>query len=597
MSEKQIKQIPYGISDYEAIRRENLYYVDKTRYLKEIEKAGKYLFFIRPRRFGKSLLLSVMEGYYDLLCKDRFTELFLGTEVFEKPTAEKHTYLVFYLNFSVIDPGFKRVAESFLYYIKEQGESFLSKYSAPLDLDKSSLANEIEKINGMNSPSDILRGLINRCKRSSQKLYVIIDEYDNFTNAILAASGKDQYLDLTRGESFFRTFFNVLKGGTSGLGAPISRLFITGVSPVTLDDVTSGFNIGENISLDAAFSRMLGFTQAEVEEMIRYYRSVERIHHDTAAMMAIMTEWYGYYRFSEGDEEFLYNSDMVLYFFKEYFKTGSIPDDLIDRNVRVDYGKLKHLIITESDRIKTTNGNFGKLKEIIEEGSTTTRIVKGFPLEQLADYKNFTSLLFYLGLLTIKGPEKDKLRLGIPNETVKRLYFDYIEEAYRETNVFTLNLSKYSDLMTDMAYDGKWRPLFDYIGLQMTESINLRDFITGEKTIHAFLNVYLGLSSLYIIHREREYNKGFADLVLEPFTARYEGIKYAFMLEIKYIKESERRKHGFEEIIERQKQVAEQQLAKYSADAQLAKALAKTTLIKLALVFCGSELLSITETK
>ena len=289
---------------------------------------------------------------------------------------------------------------------------------------------------------------------------------------------------------------------------------------------------------------------------------------------------------------------MVLYFIDNYISHKELPDDLIDMNVRIDYRKLRHLVIVDRDKTKppTPNGNFDKLKEIIEEGSTSSKIVKGFPLEKLKDPENFKSLLFYLGLLAIKGPEKDKLCLQIPNETVKRLYYDYIEEAYRETGIFNLDLDRYADLMMDMAYDGKWRPLLEFITGRMQESMNLRDLITGEKSIQAFLNVYLGLSDLYIIHSEKELNKGYADLVLEPFLARYEGMKYSYVLEIKYVKSKEGKKIDTGKI-RQLKAAAGEQLKNYSIDENFKKNIEKTRLIKLVLIFSGHESIDIDEVK
>jgi len=204
--------------------------------------------------------------------------------------------------------------------------------------------------------------------------------------------------------------------------------------------------------------------------------------------------------------------------------------------------------------------------------------------------------LFYLGLLAIKGPDKDKLRLEIPNETVKRLYYDYIKEAYRETGIFNLDLDKYADLMTDMAYDGKWRPLIEFITSRMKESMSLRDLITGEKSIQAFLNVYLGLSDLFIIHPEKEMNKGYADIFMEPFLARYEGIKYAYLLEIKYIKPKEGKKVDAGKI-QQLKAAAKEQFKKYSIDEKSGKTVEKTNLIKIVLIFSGHRLIDIDDVK
>lgn len=330
--------------------------------------------------------------------------------------------------------------------------------------------------------------------------------------------------------------------------------------------------------------------------MVEYYRGAGLIKHDNAFLLEIFDSWYGNYLFSENapHPEKLYNTDMVLYFMREYFKESAVPHDLIDRNVRIDYGKLKHLIVLDNGAgaRPATNGNFSKLKQIIEEQETSTRLVLGFPLEKLTVPENFKSLLFYFGLLTIKDRDRDQARLCIPNETIKRLYYDYIKEAYDETGAFALDLEKYRRLMSDMAYDGKWQPLFEYITARMAESMALRDLITGEKSIQAFLNVYLGLSELYIIHAEKELNKGYADLVMEPFLARYEGIGYSFLLEIKYVKGG--LKPG-DAGVETLKAAAREQIKQYALDAKFKKTIGKTKPIKLVLIFSGHCLVHLEE--
>jgi hypothetical protein len=423
MSERLIKRIPYGIADYEKIVTGNYYYVDKTMYLREIEEAGSYLFFIRPRRFGKSLFLSMMEGYYDVYYKDRFDELFAHTAVHPDPTPEQGAYLVLKFDCSGIAPNIDEIEKSFINNIRSAARSFLRKYDSYLIDDKKIIEKDMEK---RSAASDILLNVVNLCRDSHQKLYVMIDEYDNFANTILSTAGKHEYERLTHGEGFFRAFFNVLKAGTSGMEAPISRLFLTGVSPITLDDVTSGFNIGENISIDAPFNRMLGFTEDDLEAMLEYYQQAGQIKDDPNFLKGIMKEWYNHYLFSPDTGISLYNADMVLYFLKEYFKTDSVPKDLIDRNVRMDYEKLRYLVTTDRGGRKKINGNFGKLNEIVERGEIISHIVRGFPAEKLTNPENFLSLLFYFGLLTVKGIEDDEVILKIPNETAKIFYYEYI---------------------------------------------------------------------------------------------------------------------------------------------------------------------------
>jgi hypothetical protein len=317
MADKKIKRIPYGLANYERVVQTNCYYVDKTMYLNTIEEASDYLFFIRPRRFGKSLLLSMMEMYYDVHYKDRFEELFKGTWVFDHPTSERGSYLVLSFNFSAVDPSPGEVEASFLNQVQDTALKFISKYCDYLSANPNR-DYFVEKIKESRSASDILSTLLHLCKHAQQKLYVLIDDYDTFTNSILSTDGDYAYRELTHGTGFFLSFFSALKLGTSGAGAPISRSFITGVSPITMDDVTYVYNIGENTSMDPAFKTMLGFTEEDVIEMIEYYRSKGRIQHPTAYLMEIMSQWYGNYLSSEDDDVKLFNSDTIIYIIDYY---------------------------------------------------------------------------------------------------------------------------------------------------------------------------------------------------------------------------------------------------------------------------------------
>jgi len=442
-SETEIKKIPYGVSDYDKIVTGNYYYVDKTPYLKIVEEAGDYLFFIRPRRFGKSLFLSMMEGYYDVYYKDRFQELFKDRAILDSPTKEQGTYLVLGFNFSMVDPAPDKVEDSFLNHVKNQVLSFIYRYDKYLS-DKRE--HYIKTIKDSRSAADIVSALSGLCRFSNQKIYALIDEYDNFANTILSTVGEEAYYDLTHGKGFFRSFFNMLKGGTGGMGAPFNRLFMTGVSPITLDDVTSGYNIGKNVSIDPLFNQMLGFTESDVLQMIEYYREKGRIKHDNRYLLPVIRQWYNNYIFSPDSQTPLFNSDMILYFLDEYFKVSTIPRDLIDRNVRIDYGKLRHLIVVDKKGRKEPNGNFSRLREIIEEGEIASKITKGFPLEEMDTEENFTSLLFYFGLLSIMGEKEGLPLLKIPpdgKDVVLRLYhpgqpgYRLIGCEYWETGYFT----------------------------------------------------------------------------------------------------------------------------------------------------------------
>jgi hypothetical protein len=585
---RDLKRIPYGVSDFNDFKVKNLYYVDKTRFIRDIEEKGNFLFLIRPRRFGKSLFLGIMEAYYDIDYKDRFDFLFSGTDIHRNPTGEKTSYMVLKLNFSVISPDISLVEEAFLNYIKDSASDFVMKYEKLLDVDIEKAETEFSL---RKSASEVMVTLLKYCKRKKQKLYVIIDEYDNFANTILSEAGEQEFQNITHGTGFYRAFFNVLKGGTSDTDAPISRLFMTGVSPITLDDVTSGFNIASNISLDTDINEIMGFTQPEVETMIDYYRQTGKIRHSTPELLKIMSQWYNHYRFSIHSTREVFNTVHVLYFLKEYMKDSQFPGTLIDHNARIDYNKLRHLIITDKKGTPQTNGNFSKLRQIMENDFIHSTIVDSFPVHKLVSPENFVSLLYYFGLLTIAGiDEENKAILKIPNEAIKRLYYDYIKETYEETGILTIDLSRYETLMKEMAFNGKWKPLIAYLVDRMETSMGIRDLITGEKSLQAFLNVYLGLSALYLVYSEKELKKGFPDLVLEPFLAQYPQLKYSYLIEIKYIKSQGKKKALPPEKIKKVQEEAEGQLKRYSLDEKFRKAIGQTTLKKLVLIFCGNHL-------
>jgi hypothetical protein len=587
IDENELKRIPYGVTDFNDFRVKNFYYVDKTRFIRVIEKKGKFLFLIRPRRFGKSLFLGIMEAYYDTDFKDRFDYFFSGTDIHRSPTKEKNSYLVFKLNFSAVNPDIPRVEEAFLNYIKESAYWCIRKYEKLLDID---LKTAKEELFSKKSASEAMVTFLNFCQGKGRKLYVIIDEYDNFANTILSESGEQEFQKMTHGEGFFRAFFNVLKWGTTGIDAPISRLFMTGVSPITLDDVTSGFNIAEHISLDSDLNEIMGFTLTEVETMIEYYRQTGKIRHSTPELLMMMSQWYNHYRFSRYSTREVFNTVHVLYFLKEYMKDSQIPDTLIDHNARIDYMKLRHLIIIDQKGAVRTNGNFSILRQIIAAGSIHSAIIKSFPIDELANSNHFISLLYYFGLLTIGGIDEENTPvLTIPNETVKRLYYDYISDSYRETGIVSLDMFKYGELVKGMAYRGNWQALVEYIAGRMAASLSLRDLMSGEKAHQVFWNVYLGLGPLYNVYPEKEMGQGFCDLALVPLLIQYPAIKYSYLIEFKYIKPPGNKPDN-PQVIEKLKTEAESQLDRYSPDEKFQKAIGHTMLKKLVLIFCGNRL-------
>lgn len=448
-----IKRIPYGLTDFHRIQVENYYYVDKTKYIPALEQAGNFLFLIRPRRFGKSLFLAILDAYYDIAKKDEFDTYFANTAIALETTAEKNSYLVLNLNFSAVNPDISKVEESFEMHCKTQFDFFNRKYARFFD------DSYFEEYKKRTCSYDRLEYIASHIKEKELKFYVIIDEYDNFANTILTTrDGEEKYKKLTHDDGFFRFFFNKLKAATSGNNAAISRLFITGVSPVTMNDVTSGFNIGLNITTNPVFGELLGFTEDEIQQMINYYKTNGKMQQDTE-LMPFFRKWYGGYHFTKQKGQKLFNTDCILYFINYLTTTGYELEDPIDPNLKTDYSKLQHLIIVD----RKPNGNFSRLKEIVEKGSITSEIKTSFALHELVQTENFVTLLYYLGLITIKDSSRGEAVLNIPNETIKNFLSLYIRNSYNASNIFSIEIYHFSNLMRRMAYDGEWQNVFTFL--------------------------------------------------------------------------------------------------------------------------------------
>ncbi len=318
------KRVPYGVTDFELMNTENYYYVDKTAFIHKIENAARFLFFLRPRRFGKSLLLAILEDYYDITKAHVFDTFFGNTYIGKNPTENRNAYLLLRFNFSAVSPESEKVQASFEDHCRIRFWEFNERNKQFLD------SEYFEKFNSLTSASSMLDYLLNYCSLRNLKVFLAIDEYDNFSNTILADQGKEAYERLTHGDSFFRHFFNVIKTGTTSNNAALSRLFITGVSPLTMNDVTSGFNIGTNISFDANFNEMVGFTTEEVSQILHYYYSEKALLQSPDELLPIMSKWYNNYRFSPKGVSRMFNSDMVWFFVSSCIAQKEIPMDLSD---------------------------------------------------------------------------------------------------------------------------------------------------------------------------------------------------------------------------------------------------------------------------
>ena len=575
-------RIPYGEASFRRIRVNGWLYVDKTRFLRPLEDE-RYVFFIRPRRFGKSCWLSLLECYYGRHWAHEFEDLFGGTDVGRAPTAERGRYVVVRFNFSAFDDTLETLRERFEGYCFTELRYALERHP---DLFPEPALRRIFAPPAIDGK---LNELFKYATEHGVPLYVLIDEYDNFANTVLAHRGREAYESFTHGGGFYRNFFAALKAGAGEAGG-LERLFITGVSPITMDDVTSGFNIGENVTLEPELNDVLGFTEPEVRGLLELYRDRGAFDQDVDTALGVMREWYNGYRFSEDAAGDLYNTDMVLYFLKRSIPNKRMPRRLIDANVRIDYTKLRHLLLVNqraSAEARQLNGNFDLLRHVIGEGEAEVDLSLSFPLEELDDPENFLSLLYYFGLLSIRGTAGGAVRLGVPNQTVWRLMYGYLRRAYRDVGVFSVSHHHFSQLARRMAYRGEWRPAVEHVAGAMAEQTGVRDYIDGEKVVQAFLAAHFSVVDHFLIRTERELNKGYADLYLEPFVAQYPDIGYGYVLEVKYLKRSER---VDESVIAETLRGARSQVAGYLADEGLRRRTPSVRHIGLAVVFHGWEL-------
>ena len=592
------------MADFRAIRREGFLYVDKTRFVRDLEHE-RYAFFLRPRRFGKTCWHSVLEHYYDRTRKDGFGALFADTNIGDEPTVNRSAYAVLRLNFSAFSKRLSTLEKRFEEYCHTRLRGMLE---ANEDVFPERLT---QRILALPTIGGRLNELFLHAERLGVRLFLLIDEYDNFANTILAGEGEAAYRQLTHGGGFFRDFFATVKAGTDS--GNLERLFITGVSPVTMDDVTSGFNIGTNISFRAKYNDMAGFTETEVRGLVEMYREAGVFDEEADAAMAVMREWYNGYRFAKGAVEDVYNTDMVLYYLDRSIPNANGPDHLIDPNVRMDYGKLRHLVVVNraatlaaeraaraeepprrisnsvellDAKTRGTNGNFDVLRQVIAEGRVDADLNPSFPVEQLGQRENFVTLLHCFGLLSIQGVVDGRLRLGVPNQTVRRLMYGYLRDAYRDVGVFSVDILAFENLIWAMARDGKWRPAVDHLADALQRQTSVRDYVQGERMLQGFLAAYLGATSYFVFHTEQELGKGYADMVLTPLTARYPTLRHGYVVELKYLK----RDQGSEALTSAAIEAAKDQLRGYLADERLAQQHPSVRFTGIALVFRGWEL-------
>ncbi|MDR3093765.1 MAG: ATP-binding protein [Bacteroidales bacterium] len=534
------KRLPYGSSNYKSIRTQNYAYVDKTMYIEMLEnEPNKNLFFIRPRKFGKSLFFMTLSCYYDVKEADNFDQLFGDLYIGKHPTPEKNSYAVLQFDFSGMDTSSEEgFVKSFSTNVQNRVCNFFNLYHPIFpDADKYILQIEKDKHGIM-----ALEKVFDAAQQNNVKLYFIIDEYDHFANDLIAMgnrTGKDFYKTMISANGLVRDFYEKIKTSTKSIP---SRTFITGISPVMLDDLTSGYNIATNLTLEPAYNEMMGFTQKEVDWLMR------ETGVDPALINVDMEAYYNGYLFHKDGKHRVYNPAMVLYFFNQILRNSKPPESIIDENLKTDYGRLQKLTQNESNR--------ATLIQIIKEEGITAEVLNKFSIDTLNDTDYFVSLLFYMGLLTIKEPVMNKVRLGIPNYSIRTLYWEYILKLVREHSPeMTIETRYLDEAITALAMEGDLERFIAYVSQNAFGKLSDYDLQRfDEKYIQILLLAYLFLSRTYVPMSEYEAIPGRTDIYLQR-SPLLPQIKYEWVFELKYCKtgakESEikaKRDEGLEQV-------------------------------------------------
>ena len=504
-----LKKIPYAIANWEQMIEENGYFVDKTKFLEELEKYAAPVF-LRPRRFGKSLMCSIQECYYDINRKDKFDELFGNTYIGQNPTKERNKYMILRMDFSKIEisSDVKKIEENFNVIVKHSLRLFCHRYShlvKNIDLTQKSISLILDEI------------LLNIEMYNLPQMSVIIDEYDNFTNQLIT-SGKDAiYAKITSGndDSFLKTFFKILKEGIGSRS--IRRVYITGVLPITIDDLSSGFNIADILTLDEDLLSMLGFTQAEVDKYLEdVINDYEITDVSIEIVKGILKNFYDGYKFAVNAEP-LYNSTIVTYFLREFAEEKELPEFFIDSNLKTDVSWIRRLTVKESNTKEM-------LEKIIFNGCleyNKERLTKTFNMNTFFDESFYPCSLFYLGMLTIDDNEN----MVIPNQTMQAIFTDYfneVEKIHVDQKYNPIFRQFRKDLDLNALFAGYWDMYIGQFPAQMFDKANENFF---RSTFYELCRRHL--SADWVFEIEVNQHGGRTDLeFLGKHTTQYKNIKY-----------------------------------------------------------------------
>ena len=553
-------KMPYGISDYRKIKEQGYCYVDKTMYLEKMENTKEQLVYLRPVRFGKSLFTSMMFYYYDISSKDLFENLFKDTYVYNNPTKNKNNYYVLKFDFSGISELGKTAVELesvFKNKVLSGIERFNNNYNTSIKIDSNKTnAGMIEEFF---VKFDALK--------LEHKLYIIIDEYDNFTNAILEGEG-EEFKKVAGNNGFVKNFYATIKE-YCGLGI-VDRVFITGICPITLDSMTTGFNTATNISTDVRFNEMIGLTHEEVRTLIK---DIDEEKQDE--IFDLMLKNYDGYLFSKKSELRVFNATLVMYFLSNYFAFNEIPDEMLDTNIAFNYGKIGNLL-------KLQNNSYYKdiLDTILKTGTIEGKLMTKFNLEVKFKKDDFISLLYYFGYLSIYKQDEfdDYITFRVPNKVMNDLYYNYFEEMLNEIDI-EIDNNILREFVLEMSEYGKIDILTNYVEEILKLSDNRIFLKFDEKYIQIIYFTLLKNIKRFSTYQEYPLNGGYADLMILRNT---DMCKSNIMIELKYIKSNDYN----DNLLEEKRKEAISQLDTYSKDERLDI----STLKKYIVIFVGHNL-------
>ena len=570
---QQPLQIPYGISHFETIRKDGFLYVDKTHFIRQLEKT-RLLIYLRPRRFGKSLFVSMLEAYYDVAHADKFDEQFNGLLIHENPTAYRNRYYVLRFNFSgIATKDVDMILSGFLRRVKNSIRSFVKKYHLKIEIEDDT------------TPAGMLDSLLSTFGDlySEHKVYILIDEYDHFTNAVLN-NGLDDFMALVRRGGVVRSFYEVIKLNCER--GTVERFFMTGVMSVSLDSMTSGFNVGTNVTTDEKFADMMGFTSSEAKSILNtclQNTKEEAVNFTELEQEEVYDIWkqnYNGYLFSARSDTKVFNSTLIMYYLQKYIEKKKHPESLVDPNLNQSGTTIKSLA-----ELKNREANYEVVAEIVKERGVSGRLSPFIDVDEAYERNDFITLLFNMGLLTIKEAGI-RTRFKMPNKIIEMLYLQYLSELEQKRLDYKMDVQAQEIAIDEMAEGGKIDQLTQLVSNFLAHTSGRTDIGLSEKEIQLIYLFIMSLTDQYMVDDEFPALRGYCDVVVLKTPASY--AKYEFVIELKHLKKGEATPKRIQKAFD----AGVDQIATYMKDKRLA---GRCDLKKFVVVFAGVEVVRLEE--